>query len=185
MQFLSGYRAALNDLRRLADLREVMSLKLAILLDDMHVDADDMERGACGDCAQAKEAGAAGVRARTGGRAMTARIIECSPRRIQRKSTKGWRMPKGAIYVGRPTKWGNRFRPGQYWAAGYSGSLETAIGHCVAAYRAWLERRKHWAHGACLTEPPDISALRGHDLACWCPLDQPCHADVLLDLANR
>jgi hypothetical protein len=27
--------------------------------------------------------------------------------------------------------------------------------------------------------------LRGRDLACWCPLDQPCHADVLLELANR
>jgi hypothetical protein len=31
----------------------------------------------------------------------------------------------------------------------------------------------------------DLSPLRGHDLACWCPLDQPCHADVLLELANR
>lgn len=27
--------------------------------------------------------------------------------------------------------------------------------------------------------------LRGKDLVCWCPLDQPCHADVLLELANR
>ncbi|MBO0882015.1 MAG: DUF4326 domain-containing protein, partial [Mycobacterium sp.] len=27
--------------------------------------------------------------------------------------------------------------------------------------------------------------LRGHDLACWCPLEQPCHADVLLAIANR
>lgn len=26
--------------------------------------------------------------------------------------------------------------------------------------------------------------LRGRDLACWCPLDAPCHADVLLELAN-
>lgn len=30
----------------------------------------------------------------------------------------------------------------------------------------------------------EIARLRGHDLACWCPLDQPCHADVLLELAN-
>ena len=29
------------------------------------------------------------------------------PKRIQRKRTKGWRMPADAIYVGRPTKWGN------------------------------------------------------------------------------
>ena len=31
---------------------------------------------------------------------------------------------------------------------------------------------------------PDLTPLRGHDLVCWCPLDQPCHADVLLELAN-
>ena len=34
------------------------------------------------------------------------------------------------------------------------------------------------------TERPSLVALRGKDLACWCPLDQPCHADVLLELAN-
>ncbi|MBK7274882.1 MAG: DUF4326 domain-containing protein [Actinomycetales bacterium] len=32
-----------------------------------------------------------------------------SPQRIQRQRTKGWRMPEGAVYVGRPTKWGNPF----------------------------------------------------------------------------
>jgi hypothetical protein len=31
---------------------------------------------------------------------------------------------------------------------------------------------------------PDVTSLRGKDLACFCPLDQPCHADVLLELAN-
>ena len=31
----------------------------------------------------------------------------------------------------------------------------------------------------------DVAELRGKDLACWCPLDQPCHADVLLEIANR
>ena len=35
-------------------------------------------------------------------------------------------------------------------------------------------------------DPPDLSMLVGYDLACWCPLDGgPCHADVLLELANR
>jgi hypothetical protein len=29
-----------------------------------------------------------------------------------------------------------------------------------------------------------LPSLRGKNLACWCPLDQPCHADVLLELAN-
>lgn len=36
----------------------------------------------------------------------------------------------------------------------------------------------------CIPEPPALDDLRGHDLACWCPLDQPCHADVLLEAAN-
>jgi hypothetical protein len=109
------------------------------------------------------------------------------PKRIRRHRTKGWKMPEGAIYVGRPSHWGNRFTPKQYWDAGYSGSLEIAVRHCVDAYRAWLEGRRHWAHGADLPAPPDLSALRGHDLACWCALDTeiPCHADVLLDIANR
>jgi hypothetical protein len=26
--------------------------------------------------------------------------------------------------------------------------------------------------------------LKGKNLACWCPLDQPCHADILLRIAN-
>lgn len=45
-QFLSGYRAALNDVQTCADLREAMSLKLSALLIDLRGDADDMERGA-------------------------------------------------------------------------------------------------------------------------------------------
>lgn len=96
-------------------------------------------------------------------------------------------MPEGAVYVGRPTMWGNRFTPEQYWAAGYSGSLEVALRHCVDAYRAWLLGEKHWAHGSDLPPVPDVSELRGKDLACWCPLsaDYPCHAAVLLEIANR
>jgi hypothetical protein len=27
--------------------------------------------------------------------------------------------------------------------------------------------------------------LGGRDLVCWCPIDQPCHADVLLEIANQ
>ena len=108
---------------------------------------------------------------------------DITPKRIQRKRTEGWKMPEGAVYVGRPTKWGNPWTPQKYWDAGFSGSLTTAVGHCVDAYKAWLLGRKHWAHGE-LKPVPDLSELRGKDLACWCPLDQPCHADVLLEIAN-
>jgi hypothetical protein len=88
------------------------------------------------------------------------------PQRIQRKRSKGWRMPEGAVYVGRPSKWGNP------WRAGW-GITETAE-EAVTAFRAAID-----AGGF-----DDLSELRGKDLACWCRLDQPCHADVLLELAN-
>lgn len=68
------------------------------------------------------------------------------PKRIQRRRTKGWRMPTNTVCVTRPGKFGNPF--------------ETA-----EAFQRWIEH--------------------GKNLACYCPLDQPCHADVLLELANR
>lgn len=107
------------------------------------------------------------------------------PERVQRQRTKGWRMPPNTVYVGRPTKWGNPFTPDQYWDAGYRGDHKTAVGHCIAAHRAWLLGEHHWAHGQPRTDPPDLSPLRGKNLACWCPLDQPCHADALLLIANQ
>jgi hypothetical protein len=82
------------------------------------------------------------------------------PKRIQRKRTKGWKMPDGAVYVGRPTKWGNRHTFG-------------GRDLCVRMYR------KDWHDTDAIR-----AELRGKDLACWCPLDQPCHADVLLEIAN-
>jgi len=108
------------------------------------------------------------------------------PTRIQLSRAKGWKMPENTVKVSRPGKWGNPFKPEAYWDAGYSGSLEVAVGHCVDAYRAMLEGRRHWAHPIPMKYPvPDLAPLRGKNLACWCKLGTPCHADVLLELANR
>lgn len=95
------------------------------------------------------------------------------PRRIQRKRTKGWRMPEGAVYVGRPTKWGNPY------------PMPSFEPHHMAVdrYRYWL--RGTLRNGILPPQSIEITQLRGKDLACWCPLDQPCHADVVLELANR
>lgn len=90
------------------------------------------------------------------------------PKRIQRKRTRGWRMPQNAVYVGRPTKWGNPFRP--------SGDSDRGLAVCN--FSMWIRE------GIAANQYPDLTELRGKDLACWCPLDQPCHADVLLELAN-
>ncbi len=95
-------------------------------------------------------------------------------------------MPPDTIYVGRPTKWGN------LWQVGHVRCGCRSAGECthgtfvadtpedaVAAYRLWLGQHL-----------PDrleakLAPLCGKNLACWCPVGQPCHADVLLELANH
>lgn len=79
---------------------------------------------------------------------------------------RGWRKPPGAVYVGRPTRWGNPFRVD-----------ELGPEEAVARYAAQLR-----ADPARVAEAR--STLAGRDLLCWCALDQPCHADVLLAVAN-
>ena len=108
----------------------------------------------------------------------TTTAVRERPKRIQRKRRpKGWKMPTGAVYVGRPGPFGNPFRVTE----------DRTNAECVIAFRTWLtvdgihaglpERK-----AAILNS---LHELRGKDLACWCPLDQPCHADVLLDIANQ
>ena len=104
------------------------------------------------------------------------------PKRIQRKRTKGWRMPKGAVYVGRPTKWGNPFIPGRDNPFLPGRKVEN-LRHAFLLYRA------HAPLNAKLMEAAR-NELRGKDLACWCPIemyssDGHCHADVLLEIANE
>lgn len=90
------------------------------------------------------------------------------PVRIQRKRSKGWRMTLDTIYVGRPTQWGNPFFVGRQGTAD----------ECVRKYERWL-----------VTEMPillsEVQILRGKNLACFCKSDDPCHADILLRLANQ
>ncbi|QPC43988.1 DUF4326 domain-containing protein [Kaustia mangrovi] len=104
------------------------------------------------------------------------------PRRIQRKRTKGWRMPPGAVYVGRPTKWGNPFTVEAAREAGYRD------GHAMAvhAYREWLRGNPLYPGHEHLRDHilTHVHDLAGKDLVCWCPLDEPCHADILMELAN-
>lgn len=103
------------------------------------------------------------------------------PVRIQRKRTRGWTKPAGAVCVTRGTLWGNPFvvrpdlEPGAKIGASYFA--------VVSADEAVLTFREY------IAECPDlISAarknLRGKNLACYCAIEQPCHADVLLEIAN-
>lgn len=105
-------------------------------------------------------------------------------------------MPEGAVYVGRPTDWGNPWSVGD----GYTATAEPACdpdrhdGRVIldadAEISAFVESAEQAIalyEGAWLTGSMRDRArteLAGKDLVCWCPLDQPCHADVLLEIAN-
>lgn len=118
------------------------------------------------------------------------------PKRIQRKRTKGWRLPDGVVYVGRGSKLGNPYKVIKKKTGGFSVKLvdvgrkrrthkvyeqhfpdkRLAIENSMAMYRKYTVP---YIPGLYLHN------LKSKDLACWCPLDQPCHADVLLELANK
>ena len=97
------------------------------------------------------------------------------PIRVQRKRTKGWRMPANTVSVGRPSPWGNPYTVAGYCVSGASWTSTQARQACVDRFEEEMSdyyRERVKVH------------LAGKNLACWCPLDQPCHADVLLKIAN-
>lgn len=104
-------------------------------------------------------------------------------KRVQLRRAKGWRMPADTVKVDRSTTWGNPFVIGKHGTRA----------DCILMLKHLLAGR------LCLSNGPDpleqkaylefvasnIAALRGKHLACWCPLSAPCHADLLLELANQ
>jgi hypothetical protein len=92
-----------------------------------------------------------------------------APQRIQRQRRKGWRKPEGAVIVDRTSRYGNPYR------VGVDAEDNT---EAVALFAAHLADR------------PDLIEdirhdLAGRDLVCFCPPDKPCHADLLLTIANQ
>ena len=79
----------------------------------------------------------------------------------------GGRKPEGVIGVARPSRWGNPFAVAEW-------GRKTAV-----------ERFKGYAAERLASEPSWLDPLRGRDLACYYPLGQPCHADVLVEMANH
>lgn len=110
------------------------------------------------------------------------------PERIQLSRKKGWRKPENTVVVARPSKWGNPFAVGKQTVVAYRIGAYIRRAFVTAETRAEaVELYADWIDNYSLVHPAppvDLSALRGKNLACWCPLDQPCHADVLLELAN-
>lgn len=91
-------------------------------------------------------------------------------------------MPAGAVYVGRPSQWGNPFKPENFTRGVIEPTHRLARMRAVKAYRYEIVQMNGGIVG--FNRFWVARHLRGKDLACWCPLDQPCHADVLLKLAN-
>lgn len=118
------------------------------------------------------------------------------PERIRMTRQKPWRhLHPDAIVVDRRSKWGNPFRPVRqsdgmwvpfdengvdYPGYGPFRTRAAALRDCV---RLFIELGVDYELAG-FTRDEVRAELRGHDLSCWCPLDQPCHADVLLELAN-
>ena len=117
------------------------------------------------------------------------------PERIQLSRRKGWRKPENTLVVSRPARLGNPFTVEEW-------GLERSL--CLFRNTA----RANWNPSALSQDEPDavwdrayelhqawlkrlgwhplelLRTCRGMNMACWCPLDQPCHADILLELAN-
>lgn len=109
------------------------------------------------------------------------------PVRIQLSRAKGWRMPAGAVKVDRSTRFGNPFRDTHRYCAFQHKGLPTPL----VPYRTppsldlALDLFAAYLRGQLAIDPAFLDPLKGKDLACWCAPGAPCHADVLLRVANE
>ena len=103
--------------------------------------------------------------------------------RVQRKRTKGFKLPENTVCVTRGTKFGNPFKVGD--------PLIPTNKEAVSLYKNWLNLQQVYYNIMAdkYFEPPTeadiVKALRGKNLACYCGLDEFCHADILLKIANE
>ena len=137
---------------------------------------------------------------------LVAVLADSGPHRIQRRRTAGWRMPDGALYVGRGTVWGNPYivHPSrtEIPRSGQPRRWQISIADGGSTARSTLLARHYPTHSDARTSAVDLhlqwlntypgpllmkylAPLTGHDLACWCPIGDPCHANTLLGLANN
>jgi hypothetical protein len=105
------------------------------------------------------------------------------PNRIRLSRAKGWRLPASAVNVARPSRWGNPF------VVGTDGTREQCVAMFAQLCRGFINLGGRHSVDEQLTFYRRVrrylADLQGRDLACWCALDgKPCHADVLLHLAN-
>lgn len=122
------------------------------------------------------------------------------PVRVQQRRTRGWRKPENTVSVARPTKWGNPI------TITSEDCEEQVFGGVCYVVRNTAVRNREIVHKSDMRAARQVAVdvfragvlngmfgygvgevkarLRGKNLMCFCPLDHPCHADVLLELAN-
>ncbi len=110
------------------------------------------------------------------------------PIRIQRKRTKGYKMPPNTISVTRPGKWGNPYHvidtgEGCFNVVWVVKGLELLVAWAIPEDMALKLAIEKFEAG--VNHEAAKKELKGKNLACFCPLDKPCHADVLLKIANQ
>jgi len=90
-------------------------------------------------------------------------------KRIQRKNffDYSWKKNPNAVYIGRPSKWGNPFKVSKY-----------GLRKCLEKYCEWLENQLR-------IDTDFLEPLRGKDLVCFCPLSQTCHADIIIEFLTK
>ncbi len=120
---------------------------------------------------------------------------EAGPRRLQRKRSRGWRMPVKTRCVSRPSVYGNPYRvellsglylPWRWGVRDFRGvrSILFESSDKGACSRFAVEMFSRWLAEKMEENPGFLEPLSGYDLACYCAPDEVCHADVLLHLAN-
>lgn len=108
---------------------------------------------------------------------MTTDQLKAKPNRVQLSRKKGFKLPPNTVRVARPSRWGNPFKI----------TIGRSREEAVNSFRTWLTLER------CTAGIPEkkqwildhIVELRGKDLACFCNPGQACHADILLEIANR
>jgi len=116
------------------------------------------------------------------------------PTRLQLRRTKGFNLQElskringlRAVKVSRPSKWGNPYGVSGNWLIPYFDDDEAIeYGEPETARREAIEGFKEYLTEKLESDPEFLKPLRGKNLACWCKLSEPCHADILLELANK
>lgn len=115
-------------------------------------------------------------------------------------------MPLNAKSVARPSKWGNPFKVGELYPSPlYIDPGWLYLEYGMTVFYPFDEMTFRLSHDRTLVVCTDVemavrwfrcsrslahkreirAELAGFDLACWCKVGDPCHADVLLELANQ